>query len=188
MYILLFLFLLSPLSAWEFVDRAQEIITLEESTEDELLRCEEIFIDAFTLAYKDFTLEMLGIDNLYHFLQAAFSDVYSDYQKGTSKIICAKHEGRVIGFAGFSRTETPHEIYISQLAVDPHYWRRGIGKHLVFASLTLYEDAKSLVVIPRRINDIAKKFYYRLGFFECPYMHPGYDAKKYVGYEWKRAP
>lgn len=74
-------------------------------------------------------------------------------------------------------------IYIFQLAVKVDHWHRGIGKRLVFSAFDLFPETKSLVVIPRKINLMARNFYFKLGFIESLYMHPGYNPEKYIGYE-----
>ena len=172
--------------AWDFVDKAGDTLSLELCQEQDLPACEVIFIDAFLKAYADFSVEELGINDKFLFLREAFADVYDDLKQGFQKLIVAKKEGRVIGFAGFKPTENPNQIYISQLAVDPDQWQLGIGTHLVYSVFNLYDNVESLVVIPRRINNTARFFYTNLGFIQSPYMHPGYNPEKYVGYEWSK--
>lgn len=183
--VIFFCFFASTLSAWEFVDKTGEVIQLEICQMQDLHDCEEIFVAAFSKAYEDFSAEELCVVDKIQFLHAAFADVYEDMQLGLQTLMVAKCDGVILGFVGFKRTETPHQIYISQLAVDPDHWRKGLGSHLVFSSLQIFDDVESLVVIPRRINLIARKFYFSLGFTESTYMHPGYNPQRYIGYEWR---
>jgi ribosomal protein S18 acetylase RimI-like enzyme len=185
--ICLFLFLILgclPGYSWEFLDRSGEPVQLELCSQKDLIECEEVFVQAFTEAYKDFSLEQLGIQDKLVFLHEAFADVYDDVQLGLQKLVVAKKEGKIIGFSGFKKTEKPNQIYISQLAIDPEHWKQGIGRQLVFSVFYLYENVESLVVIPRRINTVARGFYQKIGFSESSYMHPGYNPEKYMGYEW----
>lgn len=182
--LLLLLACVSIVHTKEFISRTGERIQLEMCREKDLQDCEAIFIRAFIEAYKDFTLEQLAIQDKVQFLKEAFADVFDDAQMGLQQLVVARLNGVIIGFSGFKRTETPHEVYISQLAVDPAHWRQGIGKHLVFSVFSVFEDADHLVVIPRKINAIARRFYEQNGFKESSYIHTGYSAEKYTGYEW----
>lgn len=171
----------------EFETKYHEIISLELCQIDDLDVCRSIFVESFSLAYADFTPEELGVVDKRLFLEEAFDDLYNDVMLGLQSLIVAKKEGKVIGFAGFKETEIEHQIYITQLAVDPDHWHKGIGKHLVFSVFDIYENVQKLVVIPRRINQVARYFYFGLGFVESSYMHPGYNPQKYIGYEWTRS-
>lgn len=155
--IVLCLFLLSCycIQAGNFIDKTGEAISIEVVQPEDLDECKAIFISAFSKAYEEFTPEQLGVKDKLLFLQEAFADVYEDFQNGLQLLMAAKINHQVIGFVGFKQTETPNQIYISQLAVNPDYWQKGIGKHLVFSALDLFEHVNSLVVIPRRINQVA---------------------------------
>lgn len=163
-----------------------QIVSLQMCSEEDLKECEAIFIKAFSKAYENFTPQQLGVENIPLFLKEAFADVYDDFKSGQQKLVVAKLDGKIVGVSGFKPTEHPHQIYISQLAVEPNLWRHSIGRNLVFSALELYPDTQSLVVIPRRINTVAQNFYKKLGFHESAYMHPGYNPAKYVGYEWTK--
>ena len=119
-------------------------------------------------------------------MKEAFADVYDDVQQGLQTLTVAREGDKIVGFVGFKITEKEREIYISQLAVAPEFWKRGIGSHLVFSVFDQFEDAESLVVIPRKINSVARKFYKKLGFVESSYMHPGYNPERYIGYTWTK--
>lgn len=168
----------------EFVNKSSLFVHLEPCQVADLPECEAIFIQAFTRAYEEFTPEQLGVKDKIVFLREAFADVYDDVCQGLQKLTLAKIEGKIVGFVGFKPTETPHQIYISQLAVAPQYWQQGIGRCLVFSAFDLFDDVESLVVIPRKINEVARCFYHELGFVESAYMHPGYNPERYIGYEW----
>ncbi len=167
----------------EFTTKSGLTISLEVCQEKDLIECEIIFISAFSKAYEELSPQDLGVEDKLAFLLQAFSDVYEDVRLNKQKVVVAKIEGTIIGFAGFTKTEIPNQIYISQLAVNPQYWNQGIGRHLVFSALNFYENVHSLVVISRRINHMASSFYRSLGFIESSYMHPEYNPQRYVGYE-----
>ena len=132
------IFCIQGVNSWEFVIKDNEIISLEPCENENLPACQHIFIEAFSKAYAEFTPDELGVIDKILFLEEAFADVYDDVQQGLQKLTVAKKEGKVIGFVGFKKTEMPNQIYISQLAVDPEYWQRGIGKHLVWSVFNQY--------------------------------------------------
>ncbi len=171
---------------WTFTAKNGEQIHFSWIEQSDLQQEERVFIDAFMEAYKDFSLDQLGIADKFAFLKGAFEDVREDYLNGTGLLLSATLNGKVIGFVGFKETEKEHEIYISQLAIDPAYWQNGIGKELVFSIFQIKKETTHLVVIPRRINEVARQFYMHLGFTISDYMHPGYDPNKYIGYEWSK--
>lgn len=176
----------SATSFSEFTTTSGKIASLELCQKDDLKICEEIFIRSFSKAYEKLTPEQLGVKNVQTFLKEAFADVYDDFQTGHQKLVIAKIDGKIVGFAGFKPAEEPNQIYITQLSVDTDYWHQGIGKQLVFSALDLYENTEKLVVIARKLNTVAQQFYEKLGFVKSPYMHPGYSPAKYTGYEWTK--
>jgi ribosomal protein S18 acetylase RimI-like enzyme len=182
--IVLFLISLQLVHSSEFTNKEGDLVQIDLCQMNDLKACEEIFITAFSKAYENFTPEQLGVKDKMLFLKEAFADVYDDLSSGSQKLVIAKCKGQIVGFAGFKETEKPGEIYISQLAVDPAQWHQGIGTRLVFSVKEHFNEIKSLVVIPRKINFIAQKFYQKLGFVESSYMHPGYNPERYIGYEW----
>ncbi len=186
---LLFMFLLftQAIYSLDFVNKTGHLVYLEPCQIEDLPSCESIFMTAFSEAYKDFTPEQLGVKDKVLFLKEAFADVYDDVCLGLQKLMVAKIADQVVGFVGFKETEQAHQVYISQLAVDPAYWKQGIGKWLVFSVFELFDEVESLVVIPRKINRVAHNFYFKLGFMESSYMHPGYNPARYIGYEWRKS-
>lgn len=184
--ILALLFSTQVVNSSDFINKKGEKIELTSCQFSELKECETIFVNAFSKAYEDFPPELLGVKDKSLFLQEAFADIYDDFNEGLQQLVIAKHNDTIIGFAGFKKTEKEGQIYISQLAVDPNYWQQGIGSHLVLSALEYFPDLKSLVVIPRKINLVAREFYKNLGFIQSAYMHPGYNSERYIGYEWDR--
>ncbi len=161
-------------------------LVLEWITKGNLVLEENIFIRSFLEAYKDFSEDLLGIkQNKAEWLREAFKQEQEELNEGIPEIffVSAKKDSKIVGFASFNRTKNPDEVYIRQLAVDSTYWHQGIGKKLVFSIGEKIEGIKKYVLVTRRINTIAKRFYEKLGFKECEYTHEGLDPKKYVGYE-----
>ncbi len=176
--------LMQMINTKEYIDKLGNKYDLHLTTDDELKECENIFVQAFSKAYEKFTPEDLGVVDKAAFLHIAFSDVYNDFRTKTQYLFSATKDGKVIGFVGFKLTETPNKVYITQLAVDPEYWLRGVGKQLILRVFDQFKDANHLVIIARKINTHARDFYLSLGFTTCTYMHPGYNPERYIGYEW----
>lgn len=176
----------SLLSAtWDFVDVDGEKITFDwVKPNSSLVEEEKVFIKSFTEAYKNLSLSDLGVEDKSLFLKDAFSDVRKDFSEERTLLLTAAKNGKVIGFVSFKPTEKATQMYIGQLAVDPAYWRKGIGKELVFGISHLQPELTKLVAIGRRKNGIGRNFFLKIGFTECAYMHPGYNPEKYVGYEY----
>lgn len=179
-----FFLFINTIHSSTFISKTGTEIEITDCQASDLQACEIIFIKAFSKAYEQFGPDQLGVKDKLLFLQEAFADVYDDFEQGLQILSVAKSKEKIIGFVGFKKTEKEGEIYISQLAVDPDHWQDGIGSHLVFSSFTYFPGLKSLVVIPRKINATAREFYTKLGFVQSPYMHPGYNPERYIGYEW----
>jgi ribosomal protein S18 acetylase RimI-like enzyme len=146
-----------------------------------------IFIKAFTESYTRNPIIMGDIKNLKKmdlktFLQSAFEDEENDFTNKKEKTIflSAKTlEGKTIGYASFDKgAET---IYIRQLAVDPAFWKKGVGACLVFAIFKLWEKPSRLQLVTRRANTKALTFYQNLGFTYSNFAHQGLDPKLYCG-------
>jgi ribosomal protein S18 acetylase RimI-like enzyme len=86
-------------------------------------------------------------------------------------VLVADEDGAVMGFA--SGEERRHwsgdpELYVGELAVDPQYEGRGVGRALIDA-VTAYAKQLGLVTITLdtgAANTNARAFYKRLGFEE----------------------
>ena len=159
--------------------------TIHWITQGDLAAERELFIKSFAQAYKDFTEQDLEIScTKDEFLENSFKDDREALKNGEDVYVVSIKEGdKVVGFASFDGINDVGEVYIRLLAVDPDYWYQGIGKQLVFAINQKISGIKKYVLVTRRINEMARKFYFKLGFKESDYIHEGLDPKKYVGYE-----
>lgn len=150
---------------------------------------EEMFVNAFCTAYKDQTPESLNTQGLStaEWLRTYFSKERAVIKAQQEKIyyVSAYHKDKVVGFAAFNQTENEHEVYIRQLCVDPNYWGKGIGEHLVFSIGQQLPKTNKLVLVTRRINTRTRDFYInKCGFTESNYTHERYSPEVYVGFEW----
>ncbi len=88
-----------------------------------------------------------------------------------ARVISIKANGQIMGFAGFyCNDDKDKNAYLSLIAVDPKYRKRGIGKSLLEEVVEQSKSAgmERLVLEVRKSNMVAIKFYEKLGFV---YIH-----------------
>jgi ribosomal protein S18 acetylase RimI-like enzyme len=100
---------------------------------------------------------------------SAWSEMIA-HQGGIEQIIVGEQNGEIRGYAHFGRSGDPDaspnigELY--SLYVAPRHWRRGLGKHLLAASLQglahMAFDTATLWVLA--VNGRARAFYERSGW------------------------
>jgi len=90
-----------------------------------------------------------------------------------SPVVCnwvAENEERIVGFliAWYipRYVKEAGEIHIHNIAVDPLYWRQGIGKRLLYTATTegIQRNCDVLILEVRESNTGAQSFYRRYGF------------------------
>jgi ribosomal protein S18 acetylase RimI-like enzyme len=148
----------------------------------------QVFLDAFVDCYSQIPLDVLGQPSreaMALWLADGFEEAYSNYQESTHSLwISAKAEGKVVGFLIIDVANYPEEIYLSQLAIDPAYHRKGIASSIIRALFEQFPECAKFVLITRRANEEAKGLYNSLGFVPSPYMHEGYSEDVYTGFEY----
>lgn len=136
--------------------------------------------------YRDLTLEQLGVEDVYEFLNSAYGEDIAEVQANPEKfkwVSASNNQGEAIGYASFEYEPNTKQVYVRQLAVANKYKRHGLASKIVNEGLLQYPEAKKVVIITRRVNVPALNLWKKLGFKESQYMHEGYDANKYVGFE-----
>ena len=166
---------------------------------DSLADEEEVFMRAFTKAYKDLDVDkdlqlkyaegMTPAQALEKFLRDAFAEEkarFATSKDSTSDIFYAavsKVSGRAIGYISVDKSES--SIYLAQLAVDPACEKSGIGRALVFCAAD--EQTERIHLLTRRVNARTVAFYKHLGFKETERRESGHehlDPKLYIAMEW----
>jgi len=99
-------------------------------------------------------------------------------------VVGAFFEDHLIGYISFDKPTKSDELYIRQLVVNTNYWQSGIGRKLVFSTLTLFPNTTCLALVTRRNNECARIFYKHLAFDECEdYVHSPWDPQDFIGYK-----
>jgi len=91
-------------------------------------------------------------------------------------IVTAHHDDKLIGVAR-SLTDFHYSCYLSDLAVDQNFQRRGVGRELVRLTKTQLGDKCRIVLLsaPRAVD-----YYPKLGFAKHPsawVLEPGHDVQ-----------
>jgi [ribosomal protein S18]-alanine N-acetyltransferase len=85
-------------------------------------------------------------------------------QKGSRAYVVARHQGRVVGYAGVMLLGD--EGHITNIAVDPGFHRHRIGMRLMLAIVdeSRSRGARSMTLEVRRANSGAQSMYRKFGF------------------------
>ena len=105
--------------------------------------------------------------------------ITAELDKSTSYCAVAVDDDRVVGYIAFENIVD--EGSITELAVDPEYRRKGVGRKLVELMLTSVEGVKTVCLEVRASNVPAISLYKAMGFKEISvrlgyYSEPKEDA------------
>lgn len=176
----------NALFSWDFIDKKGDTIVFDWVESGSLREEEKLFLHSFLTGYSTFSEKDLGVSNKKSFLKEAFQGIREDFEKKEGYVLCAKHAARIVSVCEFKKADSDTQFYVAQLAVDPAYWNRGIGKETVFAIVQRFPEIIELVAICRVLNTAGQKFFKAIGFEKSAYMHAGYDPKKYTGFHFMR--
>lgn len=103
--------------------------------------------------------------------KACFSDPWSEHglrdslKKATYRMMVAKEDGKVVGYIGAYMAAD--ELNVTNVAVDPAYRRRGIGRMLVDAMILLAQKNRlTTVYLEVRVSNTAAISLYRAAGFD----------------------
>jgi len=157
----------------------------------DFLESKRIYLEAFTKCYSSYPLEVFKLPakkTVEQMIEEIFDQVYVDYQSSESyRWLSAKVNDHLIGFLLIDMVKGPEEVYLAHLAIDPSYQGRGIASTMIKSLYDQFPKCVRFVVITRQVNEGAKALYHALGFIPSPYMHEGYSAEMYTGYELLRS-
>lgn len=185
------IFFLPILSANEIIETFQDhqnrTIELRQITDPNVLaQAAYLFTAAILKAYENIPDEILKIapNTRKEVMDTYFQEEeLAPFREKKFFAIGAFFQNTIVGYVSFD-TPTAGELYIRELMVDPTYWQNGIGRKLLFSSLTVFPETTCLALVTRRHNECARTFYKRLAFDECEeYVHEPWDPHYYIGYK-----
>ncbi|WP_270933431.1 GNAT family N-acetyltransferase [Falsiroseomonas oryzae] len=110
--------------------------------------------------------------------QAYWKQVSSQVALGKAVLLVAWLDGELVGTVqlGLDMPENaPHRAELSKLMVDPHCWRRGVGRALMRrAEQAARGIGRSLLVLDTRLGTAAEALYRELGWVEVGTI-PGFE-------------
>lgn len=145
----------------------------------------EVFLDCFVKCYKEIGTEALGFSSdqvMYEKLVSFYDRIF--YQKEPQGWLTAHVDGQPAGFLSISHIQEKSYIYISLIAISPKFQGQGVARAMVEELLRKYSEVEKILLITRKNNEGANKFFLALGFTPSEYMHEGYSKKLYNAYEF----
>ncbi|NGX63237.1 MAG: hypothetical protein KR126chlam6_00645 [Candidatus Anoxychlamydiales bacterium] len=96
----------------------------------------------------------------------------------------ALDDDKIIGFAIFEKWEKD-SYYLCEMAINPSYQKRGIGKKLVFSIFDKDLTTQNILLVTKIDNLSAQGFYKAIGFKASSFQHPDYP-KDFIGFEFRK--
>ena len=93
--------------------------------------------------------------------------IFTKHFKNTSFVVINESDRKIIGFLlGFISQDLPSECYIHLLCINPEFRGEGLAKNLFaeFCDGVKIRGCKKISLITKPQNEIAIKFYIKLGF------------------------
>lgn len=185
---MLFLCVISGVSFGQQHNFVNNDITYIWENEPNLIQSKKVFVDAFVKCYEQIPLDILRMstrEEMVNWIDEVFETLYTDYKNSKYQLwISAKAKDKIVGFLIIDIAKYPEEIYLAQLAVTPEYQGRGIASSMIRSLFDQFSECSKFVVITRHANEEAKALYNALGFTASSYMHEGYSAELFTGFEY----
>jgi N-acetylglutamate synthase-like GNAT family acetyltransferase len=138
----------------------------------------EIYLNAFSQVYAQNWSETLAQS-----INKGFNKYIERFkQTDNMALFVTEHEQKISGWILFEIDKEKKQAIIELIAIDPAYWRTGLGKKLVFALKQHMPEIKTLFVCTRKINLISPPFYEALGFKKSNFSLPEYAQENMQGY------
>jgi len=153
-------------------------LTLEHMTADKIsaeqwLASNKLFNDAFYDAFKDIPYTQLDDDikdgsdqELRAFIQRLFEKFKTEAVTSLSRCVLAYEAERLVGYALYRLRSDAPEIIVAVLVVDSQSQGKGVGKMLLDSVAHSFPTARSMVLTCDILNQKARAFYAKQGFFE----------------------
>lgn len=99
-----------------------------------------------------------------HFLHRNYSDMMLMKRMEKTIMLVAECDGKPIGFANFTKTDTDGDSELTAMYISPSYQQTGYGNKLLQTALTQLADATQLFVYVNEQNLPGCAFYEKQGF------------------------
>ena len=116
------------------------------------------------------------LDSCFHESAWSRESVLSQLENPVSYCAVAVDEERVVGYIAFE--QILDEGSLIELAVDPEYRRKGVGRKLVELMLTSCDGVKTICLEVRAGNVAAISLYQAMGFEAISVRRDYYDSPK----------
>lgn len=156
-----------------------QIIKIEKLNKMLENQCNDLAIRSFSAIYKQAwnnTFKQKAIAGFQNYLEQ-FKNNPQDWI-----FLITQCDTILSGWALFYIDKQKQRVIIEHLSIDPQFWRKGLGKKLIFSLIDYYPKIKSFAVVTRTINNISPKFYTSLGFIKTDFSIAGY-TEPMQGYE-----
>jgi ribosomal protein S18 acetylase RimI-like enzyme len=163
-------------------------VSYEWEAEPNFSECKNVFMEAFIKCYDPIPLEVLNKPSraaMIQWLSDTYDEIYTE-RSPSSRWLTAKIDERAVGCLVIDLEKYPEEIYLAQMAVDPAHQRQGIATTMILNFCEQLPETKRVVVITRKANSEAIELYHALGFADSSYIHEGYSAEIYCGFELQK--
>ncbi len=138
----------------------------------------EVFLSSFETVYKD-----EWTDQFKEYALQVFSRYIERFKTTDDMIlVMASNESSVAGWALFDYHD--QKAILELICVEPAFWRKGVGRKLVFSIRELLPDINHIAVVTRKANAISPHFYKSLGFKKTEFMLAEYEGQQMQGFEW----
>ncbi|MBD7908427.1 GNAT family N-acetyltransferase [Sporosarcina gallistercoris] len=121
---------------------------------------------------------IIPVDVQERFLENAYSDDMMSRRMQNSVMLVAEQEGRMVGFANFSRVNEAGESELAAIYLLPDAQGQGIGTALFLKGINILDDAKMIVLTVEAANKIGKTFYEAKGFDVIDEFEEDFDGHK----------
>ena len=121
-----------------------------------------------------------------HELEDYFAEKVMPRLKKPLLLAVAIDQNRIIAYAIFEKFAMNY--YLAEMAVQPEYQGKGIGKKLVFSILEKDPAAKKIVLLTEIENRWSRPFYEKIGFKPSTFYLPDYSPEIFTAYEFSIYP
>lgn len=96
-------------------------------------------------------------------LTEAYSSEIMEHRFKSSITLVAEYDGKIAGYAFLSGNRLSEDVYLESLYVHPHHQGKGVGKQLILAGLSMFNEPHTVTLTVYKGNSNIT-FYEKQGF------------------------